>query len=218
MPWPGPRGGPRSIGAMDIRHSPAAERNRKPILQVLRRVLPPEGGLVLEIAAGSGQHAAYFGAALPQWRWLPSEGDAASLESIRIWCEGVPNVLPPLVLDVRAPQWSGVPAGLDAAYCANLLHIAPWDCCAGLMRGAGRHLRPGAPLLVYGPFIQDEVPTAPSNLAFDADLRARDPAWGLRRVADVADAAREAGLVLQETVAMPANNLVLVFVRVGEAV
>jgi hypothetical protein len=200
-----------------LRHSPAAERNREPILQVLRRALPPQGGIALEIASGSGQHAACFGAALPHWRWQPSEGDAAALPSIRAWCEGVPNVLPPLHLDVRAPHWAGVPPALDAVYCANLLHIAPWEVCAALMRGAARHLRAGAPLLVYGPFIQDSVPTAPSNLAFDADLRARDPAWGLRRLADVDDTAREAGLRLQESVAMPANNLLLVFLRAGEA-
>jgi hypothetical protein len=199
------------------RHSPAAERNREPILQVLRRVLPPQGGLALEIASGSGQHAACFGAALPRWRWQPSEADRPSLDSIAAWCEGLPNVPPPLQLDVLAPRWEGVPAAVDAVYCANMVHIAPWACCLALMRGAARHLRPGAPLLLYGPFIQDDVPTAPSNLAFDADLRARDPAWGLRRLADVADAARDAGLRFQETATMPANNLLLVFVRAGEA-
>jgi hypothetical protein len=126
-------------------------------------------------------------------------------------------VLPALLLDVRSPHWEGVPASVDALYCANMVHIAPWDCCLALLQGAARHLRPGAPLLLYGPFIQDGVPAAPSNLAFDADLRARNPAWGLRRLADVADAARKAGLRLQDSVAMPANNLLLVFMRAGDA-
>ncbi|NML15666.1 DUF938 domain-containing protein [Azohydromonas caseinilytica] len=202
----------------DLRlHSPAAERNREPILQVLRRVLPDSGGLLLEIASGTGQHAAYLGEALPRWRWQPSDAEARSLPSIAAWCEGLPNVLPPLRLDVTAPRWDGVPAEADALFCANLLHIAPWACCAGLMQGAARHLRPGAPLLLYGPFIREGVPTAPSNLAFDADLRARDPAWGLRRLEDVADTARAAGLGWCETVAMPANNLLVVFERARSA-
>lgn len=197
-------------------HSPAAERNREPILRELQRVLPPEGGTLLEVASGSGQHAAAMSAALPRWRWLPSDADARVLPSIAAWCADRPNVAPPLHLDVTAEPWAGVPPALDALYCANMVHIAPWDCALALLRGAGRHLRPGAPLLLYGPFVQDGVPTAASNLAFDADLRARDPAWGLRRLADVADAAREAGLRFQEKVDMPANNLLLVFVRAAE--
>ncbi len=205
----------RAMQASSLLHSPAAERNREPILQVLQRVLPGAGGTALEIAAGSGQHAAHFARALPNWQWLPSDGDARVLPSIAAWCDGLSNVLPPLHVDVAAPQWDGVPPALDALYCANMVHISPWACCEGLMRGAARHLKAGAPLVLYGPFIQDSVPTAPSNLAFDADLRARDPAWGLRRLADVADLAREAGLRFQESVALPANNLLLVFLRAG---
>lgn len=194
------------------RHSPAAERNRAPILAELQRLLPA-GGLLLEIASGTGQHAAYCSGGLQGWRWQPSEFDADSLPSISAWCEGLPHVLAPLQLDVVQPLWPGVPALVDAIYCANLLHIAPWACCAGLMRGAGQHLAPHGLLITYGPYLEDDVPTAPSNKAFDADLRARNPEWGLRRREDVALEAAQAGLVLRERVAMPANNLLLVWGR-----
>jgi hypothetical protein len=198
------------------RHSPAAERNAAPILAQLQRVLPPHG-LLLEIASGSGQHAAHCSAGLPGWRWLPSDGDAASLPSIRAWCAGRDNVLAPLALDVGQPQWPGVPPQVDAIYCANLLHIAPWSCCAGLMAGAARHLSDDGVLVTYGPYLEDEVPTSPGNLAFDADLRARDAAWGLRRLEDVAVVAAAAGLALRERVPMPANNLLLVWCRSARA-
>jgi hypothetical protein len=197
------------------RHSPAAERNAAPILAQLQRVLPPHG-LLLEIASGSGQHAAHCSAGLPGWRWLPSDGDAASLPSIRAWCAGRDNVMAPLALDVGQPQWPGVPQ-VDAIYCANLLHIAPWSCCAGLMAGAARHLSDDGVLVTYGPYLEDEVPTSPGNLAFDADLRARDAAWGLRRLEDVAVVAAAAGLALRERVPMPANNLLLVWCRSARA-
>ena len=194
------------------RHSPAAERNRAPILAELQRLLPAQG-LLLEIASGSGQHAAYCSAGLPGWQWLPSEADADALPSIQAWCAGLDRVRPPIVLDVLQPDWPGVPARLDAVFCANLLHIAPWACCAALLRGAARHLAPDGLLLTYGPYLEDGVPTAASNLAFDADLRARNPAWGLRRLADVAQQAANAGLVLRERVALPANNLLLAWGR-----
>jgi SAM-dependent methyltransferase len=191
------------------RHSPAAERNKAPILDALRQVLPPSG-VALEIAAGTGQHAAHFARHLPGWIWQPTEADPEALASIAAWCEELANVRPPLRLDVLAPRWPGVPEPADAVYCANLLHIAPWAVTGALMRGAARCLRHGGRLVVYGPFVEDGVPTAPSNLAFDADLRMRDPAWGLRRLEDVAAAARDAGLALRERVALPANNLMLV--------
>ncbi len=194
------------------RHSPAAERNRGPILAELQRLLPARG-LLLEIASGTGQHAAHASAGLPGWHWLPSDFDAASLPSIRAWCAGLDRVLPPLQLDVLQPQWLGVPAPVDAIFCANMIHIAPWACCVGLVQGAARHLTAQGLLITYGPYREDDVPTAPGNLAFDADLRARDPAWGLRRLEDVAKAAAEAGLALRERVAMPANNLLLVWGR-----
>ncbi len=202
----------------DLRHhSPAAERNREPIAAELARLLPAQG-LALEIASGTGQHAAYFSqAALPGWRWQPSDGDLRSLVSISAWCAGCVNVLPPLHLDVLVDgcidAWPGVPARVDAVYCANLLHIAPWAACAGLMRGVARHLTTSGLLLVYGPFVVDGEAIAASNVNFDADLRRRDAAWGLRRLADVAGQAAAAGLQLRERVTMPANNLLLVFDR-----
>lgn len=197
-------------------HSPAAERNRQPILEVLRRVLPAQGS-ALEIASGTGQHAAWFAAALPGWRWQPTEADAAMLPAIAGWTAGLPNVAPPVVLDVTAAQWP-TPAQpfaqrFDAIFCANLLHIAPWPVCAALMQGAARHLAPGGVLVTYGPYFEDGVPAAPSNTAFDESLRARDPRWGIRWLEDVAAQARAAGLLLRERHAMPANNLLLVFGR-----
>ena len=194
------------------RHSPAAERNRDPIARELQRLLPSEG-LALEIASGTGQHAAFFAAALPAWRWLPSDGDARSMASIGVWCEGLANVLPPIPLDAMKPAWAGVPAAVDAIFCANMLHIAPWPTCAALMQGASRHLAAEGRLLLYGPYVVDGETMAPSNLAFDADLRARDAAWGLRRLADVTAEAAAAGLRLSERLPMPANNLLLVFTR-----
>jgi SAM-dependent methyltransferase len=193
------------------RHSAAADRNRAPILAVLERLLPPRG-IALEIASGSGQHAAHFAAALPGWQWQPSEGDASALASIDAWCADLDNVRPALALDVSAP-WPGVPDRVDLIFCANLLHISPWPTCAALMQGAARHLAPDGLLVVYGPFVVDGTPTAASNVAFDAELRARDPRWGLRRLEDVAHEADAAGLRLREREAMPANNQLLVFAR-----
>lgn len=193
-------------------HSPAAERNAGPILAELQRLLPASG-LLLEIASGTGQHAAHCSAGLLGWRWLPSDPDPASLPSIAAWCAALERVAPPLQLDVLQPQWPGVPAVVDAVYCANMIHIAPWPCCAALMQGAVRHLSPAGLLITYGPYLEDDVPTAPGNTAFDADLRRRNSAWGLRRLADVAGEAAQAGLVLHERVAMPANNLLLAWRR-----
>ena len=193
-------------------HSPAAERNRGPILAELQRLLPPQGTL-LEIASGTGQHAAHCAAGLPGWQWQPTDGDAALLPSITAWCAGLPQVRPPLLLDVLAPHWPGVPERVEAIFCANLLHIAPWATCAALMQGAARHLAPHGLLVTYGPYLENELTTAQGNIAFDADLRARNPAWGLRRLADVAQQAALAGLHLQERVALPANNLLLVWQR-----
>ena len=197
----------------DLRlHSPAAERNRGPILAELQRLLPPHG-VMLEIAAGTGQHAAHFAAALPGWQWWPSDGDARSMPSIATWCGGLANVRPALQLDVRAAAWPCVPPQVDAIFCANMLHISPWATCAALMQGAGRHLSPQALLMLYGPFVVDGEATAPSNLAFDADLKSRDARWGLRRLADVIGEAAKPGLALSERVAMPANNQLLVLRR-----
>jgi hypothetical protein len=213
---------PRLMTASDRLFSPAAERNRQPMLAVLQRVLPA-AGRALEIASGSGQHVAWFAHHLPEWVWQPTDFDAASLPSIAAWSVLEPvdaaaepgplaNVRPPLRLDVCANPWP-VAGEFDAITCANMLHIAPWACCAGLMQGVGRHLARDGVLVTYGPYLEDDIETAPSNAAFDADLRRRNPAWGLRRLADVLAQARLAGLRLRERVAMPANNLMLVFER-----
>jgi len=191
--------------------SPAAARNQGPILDVLRRVLPADA-MVLEIASGRGQHAAHFAAQQPGWQWQPTDADPAALPTIAARCQGLPNARPPVLLDVLAP-WPEALGRFDAVYCANMLHISPWATCAALMRGAAARLGAGGALLIYGPFIVDGQPTAPSNLAFDADLRARDPRWGLRSLGDVAQAARAEGLEIEGRFDMPANNLVVVFRR-----
>lgn len=197
----------------DALHSPAAERNAQPLLAALQHLLPAEG-LMLEIASGTGQHAAVFCAGLPGWEWQPTEADAAMLPSIRAWCGGLSRVRAPVTLDVCAPSWPDeVPGVVDAMFCANMIHITPWPVTCALMRGAARHLKPGGWLLTYGPYLEDGVETAPSNLAFDADLRRRDARWGLRRLAEVAAEAAAAGLDLSERIALPANNLLLVWRR-----
>ena len=188
--------------------SAAAERNQGPILEVLESVLPPDA-TVLEIASGTGQHAAHFAAAHPRWRWQPSEADAAMLPGIAARCKNLPNVVAPLVLDLLAPDR---PAGLgpfDAVFSANMLHISPWPTCAALMRLAAAQLAPGGVLVVYGPFRVEGEPLVASNLAFDEDLRSRDPRWALRQLGDVDAQAAHAGLVFERRVAMPANNLTL---------
>ena len=198
--------------------SPAADRNKQPILDVLRRVLPATGS-ALEIASGSGQHVVFFAAALPGWTWQPTDADAGALPLMVAYLreEKHANLREPLWLDVLAAQWpaSGAAFGqpFDAIYCANMLHISPWATCAALMRGSARHLAPGGVLITYGPYLEDEVVTSPGNLAFDDSLRARDAAWGIRRIEDVADEARRAGLSLRQRHAMPANNLLLVWSR-----
>ncbi|OYT98673.1 MAG: SAM-dependent methyltransferase [Burkholderiales bacterium PBB1] len=193
-------------------HSPSAERNRVPILAQLQRVLPPTG-IALEIASGTGQHAAHFAAGLPGWLWQPTDAEPLALASIDAWCDGLANVLPAVHLDVLAAPSVSLPAPVDAVFCANMLHIAPWSTCLALMQLAAHGLSPEGRLVLYGPYLEEEVPTAPGNLAFDADLRERNPAWGLRRRADVLAQAHAVGLRLRERVAMPANNLLLVLER-----
>jgi hypothetical protein len=194
--------------------SPAAERNRVPILDVLTRVLP-QSCRVLEIASGTGQHAQHFASAQPDWQWQPTDGDVASLPGISARCDGLRNVLPPLHLDVLR-SWSPALAGFDAVYCANMLHISPWATCPALMRGAALALVPNGALLIYGPFVVDGEPTAPSNAAFDASLNARNAEWGLRLLSAVIAEADGAGLRFEQRIAMPSNNLMLVF-RSGAA-
>jgi SAM-dependent methyltransferase len=218
--------------AADRQSSPAAVRNRQPILDVLRRVLPP-AGRALDIASGSGQHVSWFARHLPGWQWQPSEYAAASLPSIAAWSvldeadlaespqasAGIgplANIAPPLQLDVCTADWP-VAGAFDAIACINMLHASPPATLPGLMQGVGRHLAPGGVLVTYGPYILDDEPLAPSNVEFDAWLkRERDPSWGIRRLADVLAHARDAGLHLRERVAMPANNLMLIFDRQGD--
>jgi SAM-dependent methyltransferase len=191
---------------------PAAERNKAPILEVLGRVLPRTGTL-LEIASGTGQHAAHFAEQLPGWVIQPSDIDSENLESIEAWVAEVrrPNLRRPFRLDVLAADW-GV-GRVDAVYCANMIHIAPPACTAGLVAGAARHLNGGGHFVLYGPFRVGGEHTAPSNAAFDADLRGRNPGFGVRDLEDVQSSATAAGLTLIERVAMPANNLTLIFER-----
>ena len=196
----------------------AAERNRQPILEVIRQVLPVRGNM-LEIASGTGQHAAWFAAALPGWTWQPTDADVNALTTIEALTTGarLSNMRRPLLLDVRAPQWPSDRTAFtnlfDAVYCANMLHIAPWVACAALMRGSARHLTLDGLLITYGPYREQSVPTAPGNTAFDQSLRARDATWGIRHLEDVATEAGSAGFRLRTRYAMPANNLLLVFDR-----
>jgi SAM-dependent methyltransferase len=198
------------------RQSPSAERNRDPILQVLRRVLPP-AGTVLEIASGTGQHAIHFAAALPGIRWQPSDTDADARDSVEAWRReaSLPNLAVPLMLDVHQAPWP-LPVGatpLAAMVCINMIHISPWTATQALFEGARQHLAPDGVLYLYGPYKRDGRHTAPSNAAFDTQLRTNDPRWGIRDLADVEALAGTMGFVLAEIVEMPANNLSVVFRR-----
>jgi hypothetical protein len=205
---------PLPLGALT---APSVARNREPILAVLRRVIPspilPARGLVLEIASGSGEHAIYFAAALPHLTWQPSDPDPDAHESIAAYRAdmALPNVLPPLILDAAATNWPVTQA--DVIVAINMIHIAPWAATEGLMAGAERLLPVGGVLFLYGPFREHGRHTAPSNAAFDESLRARNREWGVRDLDEVAALASQHGLALEERVAMPANNLSVVFRR-----
>ncbi|MEM9489627.1 MAG: DUF938 domain-containing protein [Myxococcota bacterium] len=196
----------------DKQFAPAAERNSQAIVQILRQVMP-EAGLVLETASGTGQHVVYFAGQFPDLDWQPSDLEPHSLASIRAWRAeaGLANLRAPVVLDVLSADWpiDRVAAVLNI----NMLHISPWETCAGLMRGAGRVLSAGGVLYMYGPYRVPGRPTAPSNESFDAALRRRDPRWGLRSLDEVTAVAAESGLDLEQTWDMPANNLSLLFRR-----
>ena len=194
------------------RSAPHVARNAAPIVSVLRDVLPPRG-LVLEIASGTGEHALHFARAFPDLVFQPSDPDPLARASIEAWRveSGPVNLLAPLALDAAAADWPV--ARVDAILCINMAHISPWAATTGLLHGAGRLLAPGAPLYLYGPYRQAGVETAPSNEAFDASLKQRNPAWGLREVETVAAVAEDAGLSLEQIVPMPANNLSLIFRR-----
>lgn len=194
-------------------HAPAAERNRDPILQVLRELLPGPAPLrVLEIASGTGQHALHFATHLPHLFWLPSDASEEARASVQAWQaeSGLPNLAPPLPLDVTG-RWPD--DRFDAVYCANMIHISPPESTTGLLAGARRVVVPGGLLILYGPFRRQGRHTAPSNEAFDASLRARDPSWGVRDLDEVAALAGEQQLDLERFIEMPANNLTVVFRR-----
>lgn len=199
-------------GADARRTAPAVARNREPIADVLAEWLPDRGTL-LEIASGTGEHAAYLAELFPNLEWQPSDSHPDALASIKEWRAqaGLANLHEPLAIDAAALRWPIDHA--DAILCINMVHISPWDSALGLLDGAARLLGDGAPLILYGPWIVDGVETAPSNLAFDSDLRRRDPRWGLRLLSDFRAEAEQRGLAFEQCRAMPANNVMLLFRR-----
>ena len=205
-------GSPADGGAADCRHAPASERNRGPILEILRALLPAEGR-VLEVASGTGQHAAYFAPRLAPRLWQPSDPDPELRRSIAAHARqaACSTLEAPLDLDARSPVWPVTEVA--AVVCINMIHIAPWAAAEGLVAGAGRLLAPGGPLYLYGPFRREGRHTAPSNAAFDQSLRARDPAWGVRDLEAVVELATATGFGPAEAIEMPANNLSVVFRR-----
>jgi len=195
------------------KHAPATLRNREAILAILRHELP-EWGSVLEIASGSGEHAAYFAGAMPQLAWQPSDPDAEADSSIHAYRDdykGV-NLRASVLLDAALPDWPIKHA--DAVVCINMVHISPWTATVGLFKGAANLLDDGGPLILYGPYFEDGVEPAPSNLDFDLSLKARDDRWGIRRVEDLDVVARRSGLARAARYEMPANNLMLIYRRV----
>jgi hypothetical protein len=196
------------------RSAPAVARNRDPILAVLRRHLP-ESGTLLEVSAGTGEHAVHFAATFPGLVWQPTDPDPGARASIAAWARAamLNNLRPPLALDAAAEDWPVARA--DVVLCINMIHIAPWSAGLGLLRGAARILPKGAPLILYGPYKRGGRHTAPSNEAFDAGLRAQEPSWGVRDLEVVAAEAAAAGFGPPEVVEMPANNLMPIFRRAG---
>ncbi len=193
------------------RASPATARNREPILEALRPRLPP-GARVLEVASGAGEHAMFLASALPQVSWQPTDRDPEALASIAAWRAqaGLANLAEPIRLDAAAAaSWPSGP--VDAIVCINMVHISPWAATEGLMAGAARLLTPGGKLILYGPYLEAQVATAASNLSFDESLKSRDPAWGIRELSKVSELAESHGLSFAERIAMPANNLIVMF-------
>ena len=193
-------------------HAPATARNREPIREVLARVLPASG-TVLEIASGTGEHAVFFAERFGELEWQPSDIHPQALSSIAAWRDEarLRNLRAPITIDAASNEWPVDRA--DAVLSINMVHISPWASALGLLQGAELLLATGAPLIMYGPWLKDDMPTVESNLAFDADLKRRDPEWGLRQVEDFAAAASERGFGLEETRVMPANNLMLLLRR-----
>lgn len=212
---------PNPLDPQDFRqYAPATQRNREPILQVLQRVLPPTG-TVLEVASGTGEHAVFLASQLQPRFWQPSDPNPVARRSIAAWQAAmqIDNLALPIDLDVQQTPWTvetgAVPllAPIQAIVSINMIHIAPWSACLGLMAGAGRILPPAGMLYLYGPFQQEGQHTAPSNASFDAMLQAQNPTWGVRHLEAVVEAAQAQQLTLVETVAMPANNLSVIFQR-----
>ena len=198
------------LGGDARRAAPAVQRNREPIAEVLADWLPASG-TVLEVASGTGEHAVAFAQRFPGLTWQPSDAHSDALGSIIAWRRQValPNLLEPVVIDASSGDWPIERA--DAVLNINMAHISPWKASLGLLANAARLLPPGGPLILYGPWLKEGIDAAPSNLAFDADLKSRDPQWGLRHVEDFAAAAGDAGFEFAETRQMPANNLMLLF-------
>ena len=194
------------------RRAPATARNSAPIAAVLHNELPASG-TVLEIASGSGEHALFFADRFPDLTWQPSDPDPDALASIAAWRDerGLANLRPPLQLDASAPNWPVKRA--DALVCINMIHISAWEASVGLFRGGSSVLARGAPLILYGPYLEDDIETAPSNLAFDRSLKERNPAWGLRNVSQIDGVAAERGFERTGRHEMPANNLMLIYRR-----
>lgn len=193
----------------DLRiEAPSAQRNRGPILEVLRTLLPARGA-VLEVASGSGEHVVHFARSLPGLVFQPSDPDPQRRASIDAWAAGIDNVRPAADLDATQ-AWPAM--DLMAVLCINMIHIAPWSATEGLMRNAGRALRRGGVLMLYGPFRRNGE-LCDSNAEFDADLRARNPHWGIRDLEEVAVLAERAGFLPPKVTAMPANNLCVAFRR-----
>jgi SAM-dependent methyltransferase len=192
------------------RSAPAVARNREPIAEVLQDWLPKHG-VVLDVASGTGEHAIYFAERFPRLEWQPTDVHPDALGSIRAWTEhsGLTNVRLPLRLNASSPDWPIERA--DAVVNINMAHISPWEASLGLIDGAARLLPEGGRLILYGPWLKNDLETAPSNVAFDADLKRRDPRWGLRRVEDFASAAERKGFEFSEWRRMPANNVMLLF-------
>lgn len=201
--------------------APAFHRNHQPIWSVLAPYLETAAGTVLEAGSGTGQHVVEFARKSPRLTWQPADYDAQHLQSIEAWRKhsGLPNIQPARFIDLSAPDWglnaedSETLTGLAAIFCANVIHIAPWPVAEGLLHDAARRLRPDGKLFLYGPFKRDGAHTAPSNDAFDQSLRARDAAWGVRDIADLAPLANKNGLSLADIISMPANNMILIFER-----
>lgn len=193
-------------------YSPSAARNRDAILAAFMRHVS-DGAAVLEVGSGTGEHAAHLAAAMPRAQFFPGDPDPSSRISIAAWTGDLPNVAPPHALDVTDPDWTkGVERRIDAILSINMIHIAPFAAARGLFSGAGAMLPPEGVLFLYGPFARDGRHTAPSNAAFDASLKDRNPLWGVRDLErDLAPLAHDAGLRLNGVIAMPANNFSVVF-------